>query len=133
MPQKQAFRMTDQRRAIIEALQGVTTHPTADEVYAMVKGDLPRISLGTVYRNLEFLASAGAILRLDGCGSQMRFDGCIQSHDHVRCTTCGRVDDVPGAPVAMKKSPPTVNGYLITGHRLEYLGYCRACKRGKKR
>jgi Fur family ferric uptake transcriptional regulator len=125
--------MTDQRRAILETLDGVRTHPTADEVYAMVRKELPRISLGTVYRNLEFLSDAGALLRLDGCGSQMRFDGNVNDHDHVRCTQCGRVDDVPGTPVALKKAHPSVNGYEITGHRLEYLGYCRSCKRGNKR
>jgi Fur family ferric uptake transcriptional regulator len=124
--------MTEQRRAILASLRGVTSHPTADEVYAMVRKELPRISLGTVYRNLEFLAAAGTILRLDGCGSQMRFDGTAENHDHVRCTTCGRVDDVPGGPVALKKTRPSVNGYEITGHRLEYLGYCKSCKRSKK-
>jgi len=125
--------MTEQRRAILETLHRVRTHPTADEVYAMVREELPRISLGTVYRNLEFLSPAGAILRLDGCGSQMRFDGTTKVHDHVRCTSCGRVDYVPGIPVTLKKTHPTVNGYEIIGHRLEYLGYCRACKRGRKR
>ena len=46
-------RMTKQRRIILEELRKVRSHPTADEIYAMVRRRLPRISLGTVYRNLD--------------------------------------------------------------------------------
>ncbi|MGE5577510.1 MAG: Fur family transcriptional regulator, partial [Syntrophothermus sp.] len=53
--------MTRQRQIILEELKNVTTHPTADEVYEMVRRRLPRISLGTVYRNLELLAEEGII------------------------------------------------------------------------
>jgi Fur family transcriptional regulator, ferric uptake regulator len=53
------MRLTNQRKIILEELQAVTTHPTADEIYGMVRQKMPRISLGTVYRNLEVLSSPG--------------------------------------------------------------------------
>ena len=87
-------RMTKQRAAILDALRSVTTHPTADEVYAMVREDLPHISLGTVYRNLDLLAEAGEILRLEKSGTQRRFDGNLHPHFHVRCERCGKIGDV---------------------------------------
>ena len=60
--QKQSnLRMTRQRRVILEELCKVDTHPSADEVYVMVRKRLPRISLGTVYRNLEILTQSGEI------------------------------------------------------------------------
>jgi Fur family ferric uptake transcriptional regulator len=121
--------MTEQRRAILEALKQVTSHPTADEVYAMVRKRLPRISLGTVYRNLEFLSDSGLIQRLCIGGSQMRFDGNANNHYHVRCVKCNRVDDVPVAPTAeVQKAKRSLSGYEILGHRLEFVGVCPTCK-----
>ncbi|MDP2646297.1 MAG: transcriptional repressor [Desulfobacterales bacterium] len=59
MLKEHQFRMTAQRKIILEELRKVDTHPCADEVYAMVKKPLPRVSLGTVYRNLEILCRLG--------------------------------------------------------------------------
>ena len=59
-------RMTRQRMVILEELRKVKTHPTADELYAMVRTRMPRISLGTVYRNLDFLTESKEILKLEG-------------------------------------------------------------------
>lgn len=68
-------RMTRQRMVILEELRKVKTHPTADELYAMVRTRMPRISLGTVYRNLDFLTESKEILKLESAGSIRRFDG----------------------------------------------------------
>ena len=62
-------RMTRQRMVILEELRKVKTHPTADELYAMVSTRMPRISLGTVYRNLDFLTESKEILKLESAGS----------------------------------------------------------------
>jgi Fur family ferric uptake transcriptional regulator len=60
--------MTRQRRVILEELRKVNTHPSADEIYEIVRKRLPRISLGTVYRNLEILSESGDIQKLEpGC------------------------------------------------------------------
>ncbi len=59
-------RTTKQRQVILEEIKKVSSHPTADEVHALVRKKLPKISLGTIYRNLEFLAGQNQILRLDG-------------------------------------------------------------------
>ena len=68
-------RMTRQRAVILEELRKVKTHPTADELYSIVRERLPRISLGTVYRNLDFLTESKEILKLESAGSIRRFDG----------------------------------------------------------
>ena len=89
------FRMTNQRRVILQELRNVHSHPTADDIYIMVRKTLPRISLGTVYRNLEILSEMGLIKKLVGCGRQRRFDGDIENHYHIRCVKCGKIDDLP--------------------------------------
>ena len=127
MPHTQS-RMTRQRRVILEELRGVRTHPTADELYAMVRAKIPRISLGTVYRNLDFLAETGEILKLEAAGSTRRFDGTTTPHQHIRCRCCGRVGDVE--PTLPSPDPAAVHatGFTITAARLEYEGICDSCR-----
>ena len=127
--QKQTnLRMTRQRKVILEELRKVDTHPSADEVYEMVRKRLPRISLGTVYRNLETLSEAGEIQKLErGCNLK-RFDGIAQNHYHIRCLHCHRVIDAPaGLDVAVNHDFKTAAGYKILGHRLEFIGICPGC------
>ena len=120
--------MTRQRKVILEELQKVSTHPSADEIYEMVRKRLPRISLGTVYRNLEILSASGEIQKLElGC-TQKRFDGVADDHYHIRCIHCDRVDDAPPEfDVAIHHELKGVTDYKIIGHRLEFIGICPAC------
>lgn len=122
------LRMTRQRQVILEELRNVNTHPGADEIYEMVRKRLPRISLGTVYRNLEILSESGHIQKLDfGC-SLKRFDGVAQDHYHIRCLDCGRVVDAPpGSEVFISYKLKENTGFKITGHKLEFVGICPAC------
>jgi len=121
--------LTRQRRAILEEIAKVTSHPTADEVYKMVRRRLPRISLGTVYRNLEVLSETGAIQKLAPGGSHMRFDANCHAHYHIRCVRCGRVDDVPVAPLPdIEQSLRKQTNYEVLGHSVEFLGVCPECK-----
>ena len=123
------FRVTAQRRTILDELRRDHSHPTADEVYERVRRTLPRISLGTVYRNLELLAERGLIRRLDGTGSKRRYDGDTDAHYHVRCERCGRVDDVHTPPIQVpRRAVARASGYRITGHRLELTGLCPTCR-----
>jgi Fur family ferric uptake transcriptional regulator len=121
-------RMTSQRRAILEVLKGVDTHPSAPEIYLMVRRKLPRISLGTVYRNLEVMAGENMILKLDHAGSECRYDGNTADHSHVRCVRCGRIADaVVALPEEIKKAAAEATGYEVTGKRVEFIGLCPRC------
>jgi Fur family ferric uptake transcriptional regulator len=120
-------RMTRQRIIILEELRKVVTHPTADELYNMVRQRLPRISLGTVYRNLDLLAEQNEILKIESAGNSKRFDGNTRSHQHVRCQKCGRVADVM-LPVPVPDTRHIIlRGFTITAVRLEFDGLCDAC------
>ncbi len=121
------IRMTRQRAIILEELRKLKTHPTADEVYGIVREILPRISLGTVYRNLDFLAETGEILKLESAGSTKRFDGDTSWHQHVRCVHCGRVADVMQTQAIPCTNNIHVEGFAITGARIEYDGVCSSC------
>jgi Fur family ferric uptake transcriptional regulator len=121
--------MTRQRQVILEELRKVDNHPSADEVYEMVRKRLPRISLGTVYRNLEILSANGEIQRLElGCNWK-RFDGTAENHYHIRCPDCDRVVDVPGdLNIVVNHDLKDATEYKILGHRLEFIGICPDCQ-----
>lgn len=124
------FRATEQRRVIVEELRRLDTHPTANEIYEIVRARLPRISLGTVYRNLEILSESGTIKKLEMAGSQRRFDGDTDPHYHVKCIRCERVSDadlpsVAEAIGALKE----VSGYKIVFSHIEFCGICPECRK----
>lgn len=124
------YRMTRQREVILEEIRRTKVHPSADEVYEMVRKRLPRISLGTVYRNLEILSELGEIQKLELGGDIKRFDWDPKKHYHVRCLQCGRVDNAPIAP--LREIEDELYGstvYTIIGHRLEFEGLCPRCTR----
>ncbi len=122
------MRLTTQRQIILEELGKVTSHPTANEVYDMVRKRLPRIGLGTVYRNLELMSETGIILKLEVGGTQKRFDATIDPHYHIRCLSCGKVDDIE-IPVMedINKTAAAVSQYQVLGHHIEFSGLCNEC------
>jgi Fur family ferric uptake transcriptional regulator len=120
--------MTLQRNKIMEIVREGNTHPSADEVYKRVRSLLPRISLGTVYRNLEVLSAMGKIQKLELSGSLKRFDWNIKKHYHIRCVRCDRVDDAPLAPLnQLENELYEATVFQIIGHNLEFIGLCPKC------
>ena len=127
-------RSTKQRQVILEEIKKVYSHPTADEVHALVRKTLPKISLGTIYRNLEFLAGQNQILRLDWAGSQRRYDGNTADHFHLRCVGCGQVNDLLiDLPQEMEKKVALETNYALLSCRLEFVGLCPGCKTKKQK
>ena len=122
------LRMTRQRRVILEELRKVDTHPSADEIYEIVRKRLPRISLGTVYRNLEILSESGDIQKLEPGCSLKRFDGNPSEHSHIRCVRCDRIADAPRIPdLEIDLERVNSTDFEIIGHRVEFLGVCTIC------
>jgi Fur family ferric uptake transcriptional regulator len=123
--------MTRQRQAILDIVGKPGWHPTGDEVYRLARRRLPRISLGTVYRNLDTFSVQGLIQRIDIAGQPKRFDGVVQAHYHARCVSCSRIEDVMARPAfALHKAAAALEGWEIIGRRLELLGLCPECRAG---
>jgi Fur family transcriptional regulator, ferric uptake regulator len=121
-------RNTRQRQVILNELQKLTSHPTAAGLYRIVVRRLPKISLGTVYRNLDLLAKTGVIRKLEFGGGEARFDGNLTPHDHIRCVKCGKIDDIPHPPFDLLGGvKDDFNGYCVLGHRVEFFGVCPQC------
>lgn len=134
----QKHRMTRQRQVILDEVTKDPGHPTADEIYERVRKKLPRVSMGTVYRNLDILASSGLISRIEPGLPQMRFDGKTREHYHITCIRCGNVQDAPLEPLGdtlntLENALGRLTKFGIFGHRLEFMGLCRECMEEESR
>jgi Fur family transcriptional regulator, ferric uptake regulator len=124
------LRMTNQREMILRELRKSKQHLTADELYEKVKKIMPRISLATVYRNLEILSDAGIIAKLEVSGRQKRFDHEVHEHDHIYCVECHRVDNLDLDRESIRAVGwNSDKGYSVQGYRLEVAGICPECQR----
>ncbi|MEW6328685.1 MAG: transcriptional repressor [Candidatus Micrarchaeota archaeon] len=122
-------RLTRQRKIILEELGKVRTHPSAPELYIAVRKRIPRISLGTVYRNLEQLSREGAVMKIT-TDSLSRFDGHSEPHPHFLCEKCGAVFDMD-KPMEVrfdKKFLERKFGCRVFGASLEVYGLCKKCR-----
>ncbi|MEI7616812.1 MAG: Fur family transcriptional regulator [Actinomycetota bacterium] len=122
-------RMTVQRLAILEELQKVTSHPSAQDVYVMVQKRIPEISFGTVYRNLKLLEDLGLLQELNYGKSFSRYDGNPINHYHISCEKCGRMDDIPiSISEKLDRETSDITGYSVRAHRIEFYGLCQNCQ-----
>lgn len=121
-------RVTDQRWLILETVRSTLVHPTAEWVYRKVRRRLPRISLGTVYRNLKVLVEEGLIRELDS-RTFGRYDGNMMQHHHFTCQACGQILDL-AVPFdrMLDRRMAARTGLEISDHRLEFYGRCLACR-----
>lgn len=104
-------------------------HPTAEWVYREARRKRPNIGLGTVYRNLKQLAKAGLIRETFTGGQPARFDGNTGRHYHIRCVSCGRVNDLPmSIDERLEQQAARAVNYRIVGHEVEIHGVCPACQ-----
>jgi Fur family peroxide stress response transcriptional regulator len=116
------MRYSHQRQLVYDALKSTKTHPDATWVYAVVKQQMPRISLGTVYRNLNELCDAGLVKRIAVANSVERYDADVSAHTHLKCNTCGCITDANPVPVEL----PVTDFQVETIEVVAY-GTCKNC------
>ena len=126
-------RNTPQRKLVLEIIQERKTHPTADEVYEIAREREPKISRGTVYRNLNLLAEQGEIRKLPMPTGPDHFDSMAERHYHFQCRCCGRVFDAE-LPYKdeLNETVAALPGFKTEWHRLILVGLCPDCNKGEK-
>lgn len=120
-------RATRQLAAVYDALAASHDHPTADQIFRRVRDALPRVSLGTVYRNLDKLREQGRlrVVRLEG--GQAHYDAVTDAHDHFVCERCGGVVDLPGSGVRSANVAALPTGCEVHWHTTALYGVCQQC------
>ena len=121
-------RMTKQKALIWQILSETKRHPTAEWVYGEARKDMPNISLGTVYRNLQLLVADGMAQELNYGKGVSRFDANAETHYHFVCERCGRVYDVemPLKKEVLLRGEDCGCG-KVRRYRLEFYGVCHDC------
>ena len=119
-----------QRELILETVRRSDDHPTADTIYARVRAQDPKVSLGTVYRNPNLLCEHGQLLKVPIPGSSDRFDHTLGDHAHAYCTQCGSVTDVlPEALPLLQGALKEGSGFLVKQMNLVLEGICPQCQK----
>lgn len=118
------------REYILNVIRNSCEHPTANEIFSIVKEKLHNISLGTVYRNLSILEKKGYIKKLDFGYSKRRYDGNMTKHYHIRCIKCNKLKDIPDRLI--KHSLEDIEKameYNVTDFKIEFCGICNDCEK----
>ena len=117
------------RDAILTYLQGTNAHPSAEMVYADLKQQIPDLSLGTVYRNLNLFKEQGLAITVGTVKGVERFDGNTNHHVHFFCTECGAVLDLPkmDVPQQLVSTAAGQIGGTVEQCQMTFTGLCRDC------
>ncbi|MFW5769552.1 MAG: Fur family transcriptional regulator [Spirochaetota bacterium] len=123
------LKVTPQRIAVFAALHGLTTHPSADEVYHTVVEEYPNISFDTVNRTLRTFAEIGLLEIIETPEGVRRYDTQLQPHHHIHCIHCGRIIDFENPDFDTLSVPDDLaNRYRISKLRVSLQGMCPECQ-----
>ena len=117
-----------QRESMLRILRSTKSHPTANEIYMEMRKTDSKISLGTVYRNLNLLCVNGIILRIDTNHDSVHYDGCVEPHCHFVCSDCKRVFDLELDTSDLDDKVREETDFTVSGHSLVFYGKCNNCK-----
>ena len=122
------YNYSRQREAIYRFLLHRKDHPTAETIYQHVRQEYPRISLGTIYRNLSLLEETGQIQKVPSDDSRDHYDADISCHPHFVCTCCHKVDDLDMDSIdfIMETASKNFDGH-IESYLVNFYGLCRNC------
>ncbi|MDH4135304.1 MAG: transcriptional repressor [Anaerolineae bacterium] len=121
---QRGYKMTPQRRAILEALAKNTSHPTAEQIHETVRERMPDISLATVYNTLRDLAEMQELWELDLGHGVRYYEISRENHAHRVCLVCGRIEDVPADFEMVKSLFQCCDDFRPVRYAVTIYGYC---------
>ena len=125
------MRYSSRRDAIMKVMRSTHCHPDAEWVYGKVREEIPRVSLGTVYRNLRALSSAGDLCTVETDGGTLHFDADTSPHGHFVCRSCGKISDLFGYGDCRTKLEH--DGYRVESVKTVVYGTCADCMHGDEK
>ncbi len=125
------LKLTPQRLAILEYLDGNVEHPSAETIYADIKKKYPMISFATIYKTLETLKEKGNITELTIDSERRRYDPNTEQHHHLICMQCKKIVDI-NKDFPVNLSDDSEESFEVVGNHIEFYGYCPECKKRRK-
>ena len=126
---KQRKNFSHKRQAILDAICSTDTHPDAEWVYKKLKEEYPKLSLGTVYRNIAEFKEDGTVASVAVVGGIERIDGNAKPHPHFICSKCKAVIDVD-VSIAEAGLSEQVESFGLECDRMDltFTGRCPKCR-----
>jgi Fur family peroxide stress response transcriptional regulator len=123
------YHRSSQREAILGLVRQTKSHPTAEAIYAKLKHRFPRLSLGTVYRNLHILVQQGMIREVRFGSGRDRYDGHLEPHYHFVCRRCEELIDLD-MPIRddLEAAAARMGRFKIEEHSIVFQGLCASCR-----
>ncbi len=118
--------MTENGRRILDIILKLHNHPTAEDIYQQLLIEGKRMSMGTVYNNLNTLCEEGLIRKLSIDGKIERYDKILR-HDHLVCSTCGSIKDVTLQDLTEQLEKES--GLKLDAYDLKLFYVCDQCRR----
>jgi Fur family peroxide stress response transcriptional regulator len=122
------LKLTPQRLAILEHLEGNKTHPSADEIYKAVSKKFPTMSFATVYNTLAKLKGKGIVAELNVDPYKKRFDPDTRPHHHLICMNCKKIIDIHSR-FKLRLQEVESGGFKVIGNHIEFYGLCSKCNK----
>lgn len=120
--------MTSQRKAVYDVVRQSTDHPTATDVIERLRESGHKLAYATVYNSLRHLTDAGVIQELKIGSNSARYDARLETHQHIVCTVCGRVDEVFALePSEYRLAIEQETGYRVGNLDVIAKGICPQC------
>lgn len=133
MQRQQKFRQSKQRERILELLRQTDMHPSADWLYEQLKKEFPKLSLGTIYRNMNILIEQGMVQKIHFGSTFDRFEANPNPHYHLICEKCGKIEDfIMPIYEEINQKAGAQTEFHINHHRIEFYGICSDCRKKKK-
>ena len=123
------LKLTPQRLAVYKYLMSTSEHPSAEVIYKAIQEDFPTMSLATVYKALKTLVEVGLVQELNVGEGNFRYDGNADSHPHIQCINCGKVDDLMNISLDhLNSEVEQKSNYKVLSNQTYFYGLCKDCQ-----
>ena len=120
------IRNTQQKEAIYSAFEQADRPLSPEEVLALAARKVGRLSIATVYRNINVLVASETLAKVEVPGEPSRYEVAgKEHHHHFQCDRCRRLYELPGCLV--REKPRLPRGFRSTGHEVFFYGLCAEC------
>lgn len=125
------LKLTEERRALLEAVLEWEHHFDADELHMGLKAKGQDISRATVYRTLDLLIQCGLVRKQSFGDQHAHYEGVRhdEHHDHLICLSCGNITEFYRPDLeALQEAICEAHGFRPLHHSLQIFGLCANCK-----
>ena len=125
--------LTKNQQIILQTFQSFPIHPTAEQLFDLVRQNHPKIGLSTLYRILGQLVKLGKIQKISGLETKDHYDHTLTSHPHFICKKCGEVFDIPNEMcIVSVDAVEQQMGVCCRSIQLNIRGVCSKCNQKKE-